>query len=305
MRLLVTGASGMLGYRLMRIACGNHEVWGSYHTFPVSVSGATTFAMDLMDEGGVKKQVTQLQPEAIVHTAALTDVDACEKDRHRAERVNTHATRWLAGLAGELGARLVYISTDYVFDGAQGNYVETDPPLPINVYGETKLLGEEAALALCPRTLIVRTSIYGANLRPKPGPVEYVIDSLKNGNTIRRFRDQFSSPIYAGDLSRIILEMVARGCVGLFHVGGGEKISRYEFALAVANVFGLPKENILPVPFEQTQGLACRPKDSSLFSEKMEATLGVTAPRVRDGLKRLKGNSQASQNGIEKNDRRN
>jgi len=288
MRLLVTGVSGMLGHSLTRLAARDHAVSGSYGSFPVSMPGARTFAMDLTDEGQLRRWVRELEPQAIIHTAALTNVDECERDLHRAKRINAGVTRRLADLAGEVRARFVYISTDYVFDGARGDYREADPPSPVNAYGESKLMGEVAAREASPDALIIRTSIFGFNIQPKTGVVEYVMNALKKRQTITRYLDQFSTPIYTADLSRLILELLDRGATGLFHAGGGEKISRYRFARQVADTWSLPGKLIRPVPFEQLAGAARRPKDSSLCGEKLSASLGSALPKVIEGMERLK-----------------
>ncbi len=288
MRLLITGVSGMLGHALIRLASEEHEAWGSYKFHPVSFPQGQTFAMDLVDETQVKERVMSLRPEAIVHAAALTGVDECEKDPLLANRINVQATKSLARMAGELGAGFIYISTDYVFDGSKGDYAETDTPSPISVYGTSKLLGEEAVRASCPRALVIRTSIFGFNIQNKAGAVEYVLKSLRRGEPITRFADQFATPIYTGDLSRLILELLARGSEGVFHVSGGEKVSRYTFALKVADVFSLSREMIRPVPFKHLEGLAKRPRDSSLSGEKVERHLEMQLPKVEEGLGRLR-----------------
>lgn len=288
MKLLVTGASGMLGHALMRLSSSRHETWGIYRSHRVSFPLARTFAADLTDEDAVRERLKVLKPAAIIHTAALTDVDECERNSELARRLNAEATRTLAELAGELGSRFVYISTDYVFDGQKGDYAEADSPNPVNVYGETKLMGEEAATGSCPGSLVIRTSIFGLNVQPKRGVVEYLIRSLKRGETVSRFSDQFATPIYTGHLSRLLLELLEKGAKGLFHLGGGEKLSRYEFALEVADLFGYSRKRIEPVPFRPIEGLARRPKDSSLCGSKAENLLGIKLPSVGEGLARLK-----------------
>jgi len=295
MRLLITGASGMLGHSLMRLASKEHEVWGCYRSFPVSFRQGRTFFMDLSDGDRVKERIAELKPEAVVHAAAFTDVDGCEKDPGMARRMNIQATKDLALAAGELGSHFVYISTDYVFDGGKGDYAETDTPSPINVYGETKLLGEEAAQSFCPKALVIRTSIFGFNIQPKTGLVEYVMNALSRGETINRFSDQFSTPIYTGDLSHLILMLLDHGCTGLFHVGGGEKISRYGFAAKVAESFSLPQDLIRSASFTALKGLAGRPRDSSLCGGKIEGYLRLKLPKLGEGLARFKEDFRLSQ----------
>lgn len=278
----------MLGHSLTRLAALKHEVLAIYRSFPVSLPEVKSLALDLVDEDRVKKQVLALKPEAVVHTAAMTDVEECQRDPLRAKQVNVQATKNLARIAGEMGIRFVYISTDYVFDGKRGDYVETDPANPINVYGETKLLGEEAVRLSCSRSLVIRTSIFGFNIQPKTGLVEFVKDSLARGESITRFSDQFSTPIYTGDIGRLILALLDRGATGLFHIGGGEKISRYDFAVKVAEIFSLPHQRIRAVPFKHMEGLVRRPEDSSLCSERIESHLEIRLPSAKEGLERLK-----------------
>lgn len=288
MRLFITGVSGMLGSRLARLATANHQVFGSYGSFPVSMAKVKTFAMKLEDEAQMRELVPDLRPEVIIHTAALTDVDECERNPDRAYRINVKGTENLAMVAAELRTKFVYISTDYVFDGKRGDYVETDSPYPVNVYGRTKLAGEESARLRFPGPLVVRTSIFGSNIQPKTGVVESVVNSLKTGKPMTRFSDQFSTPIYTGDLSRLILRLLEHDSTGLFHAGGGEKVSRYSFALKIAKVFSLPQERLLPAPFKHLEGLAERPRDSSLCGKKIEDHIGIRLPQVEEGLMRLK-----------------
>jgi len=244
--------------------------------------------MDLIDEVQVENSILEIQPEAVIHTAALTEVDGCERDPQLAMRINVAGTKHLARWTKEVGANFVYISTDYVFDGERGNYLESDLPSPVSVYGKSKLMGEEVVKSFCPHALVIRTSIFGFNVQPKIGPVESIIGHLQEGKGINRFSDQFFSPIYTGDLNRIILELLARRCEGLFHVGGKGRLSRYEFALKVAETFNFPHKKILPVPFEPFSQFARRPKDSSLDGGKVERKLGIQLPKVEDGLKRLR-----------------
>ncbi|HET8562756.1 MAG TPA: SDR family oxidoreductase, partial [Candidatus Binatia bacterium] len=201
MKILVTGGSGMLGYDLMRRASRQHEVWGSYHTRHVRLAGCGMISLDLAREDGIKANVMSIRPEVFVHTAALTDVDECEREPERARKINSEGTAVLAEIAEQIGARFVYISTDYVFDGVKGDYSEEDSPRPVNSYGATKLAGEEAVRQRCANALILRTSIFGLKIPPKTGLMELLVNSLRDGQKITRFADQFATPIYTGQLS--------------------------------------------------------------------------------------------------------
>jgi dTDP-4-dehydrorhamnose reductase len=292
MRLLVTGASGMLGYYLARLAVNDYEVWGSYRSFPVKIAGVKTFSLALEDQKGLRESVVSIRPDGIVHAAAFTDVDECETDRDSARKINVEGTAALARAAEEISARVIYISTDYVFDGKKGEYGEDDPTNPQNYYGESKLLGEFAVSENCSNGLILRTSIFGLKVPPKTGMMETLLDALAGKAPLARFADQFSSPIYTGQLSRLILDLLHRRVGGLFHVGG-ERVSRLQFAKEVADVFLLRDAKFQSVSFNPIAGLATRPRDSSLRSQKLQDFLRTPLAQIREGLKELKKDLKA------------
>jgi dTDP-4-dehydrorhamnose reductase len=287
MKVVVTGGSGMLGHHLVRLACREHEVWGGYHAHRVDIPGCRMFALDLADGLGSKEQLKSIRPDVVIHTAALTDVDECEREREKARRINVDGTGLLAEATEQVGGLFVYISTDYVFDGERGDYREEDSPSPVNRYGETKLLGENLARQRCSKALILRTSIYGLKLPPQIGMMETLLEALRGDQTLTRFADQFFTPLYTGQLSELILRLVHSGALGLLHVGGGEKISRLAFAQELAGVFAL-RATLQPVSFKQIPGLARRPRDSSLAGRFVEERFGIRLPQVRRGLERLK-----------------
>jgi dTDP-4-dehydrorhamnose reductase len=304
MRIVVTGGSGMLGHNLMRCASREHEVWGSFHTHRVNIPGCRMFPLDLVEERDSAAMLKKIQPDAIVHTAAMTDVDECEKERDLARRINAEGTGLLAAVAEDLHARFIYISTDYVFDGERGNYVEADTPAPVNRYGETKLMGEELVRQRCSQALILRTTMYGLKLPPRRGLMETLLEAISGGKTLPRFVDQCCTPLYTGELSEVLLRFVDLGISGLFHVGAGEKVSRLEFARQVAQVFGLNSAAIQPVPFKQIDGLARRPRDTSLVSRAVERRLSIGLPKVKVGLERFKSDWKCFSEGESGNDRR-
>ena len=284
MRIVVTGGSGMLGHCLMRRACRQHQVWGSYHTHRVEVPACSTFAMDVTDEAQAGDQLKALKPEVIIHTAALTDVDECERTPEKAKKINSEGTKITARIAEELGARLVYISSDYVFNGETGSYAEGDLPDPVNRYGESKLLAEQYAQQFCSRVLIVRTTIFGLKVPPIIGLMESLVDAMRRGGTLTRFVDQYFTPLYSGHFSEIVLQLIGMGATGIFHIGAPEKISRFAFAQEVAKIFAPGYSEIRPVPFKQIDGLARRPRDTSLISTAVQKRWGIKPPDLRAGL---------------------
>jgi len=288
MRIVVTGGSGMLGHNLMRWAHRSYEVWGSYHTHRVDIPGCSMFTMDLSNEKESKNKIKSVKPEVVIHTAALTDVDECNRQPAWAGRINAEGTKILAEVSEEINARFVYISTDYVFDGEKGDYREQDEPSPVNRYGETKLLGEESVRRFCSRALILRTTMFGLKIPPTRGLMETLVGALRSGQPLSRFTDQYFTPVYTGQFSEIILRLVSLGAEGLFHIGPKTKVSRYEFALRVAELFKLSGAEIRPVPFQQIQGLARRPRNTSLVSQEIERRWGIQLPSLPAGLAQLK-----------------
>ncbi|MBM2803312.1 MAG: dTDP-4-dehydrorhamnose reductase [Deltaproteobacteria bacterium] len=288
MRIVVTGGSGMLGHGFMRRAAPQHQVCGTYHTHPVEIPGCHLARLDITDEPKVDSIVKSLRPDVVIHSAGLTDVDACERAPEKARRINSDGTAIVAKAAEQSGAHLIYISTDYVFDGSKGNYVETDAPNPVNQYGASKYLGEEYAQRNCTATAIIRTTMFGLKLAPQVGMMESMVAALRQGKSMTRFVDQYFSALYTGQLNEVILRIAERRATGVFHIGSVNKISRFEFSKAVAKVFSCDAADIHPGPFRQMAGLARRPQDTSLVSAKISDQLGIAPLAVHDGLYQLK-----------------
>ncbi len=288
MKILVTGGSGMLGHRLMRLAKLDHDVWGTYHTQRVDIDGCAMVVLDVTNEIEVRDRLSAIAPDIVIHTAALTDVDECETAPDKAELINGTGTRFVAATSEQLGARFVYISTDYVFDGARGDYVEDDRTNPVNQYGKSKLLGETWALKLCSRALILRTTMYGLKIPPKVGMMESLVAALRNGKPLARFVDQFFNPLYTGQLSQIILRLIDLERTGLYHVGASDKVSRLQFAERVAALWAAGGSEIRPVPFRQIENLAPRPRDTSLACRRLQALMAAEPPGLQEGLGQLR-----------------
>lgn len=292
MKILITGGSGMLGHCLMQSAAARHEVWGTYHTHPVILPRGSLVALDVTDEQAVRRLFQAIQPDAVFHTAALTDVDACERDPEQARNINSGGTAITAKIAEEIGAHYLYVSTDYVFDGMGGGFDEQSKPGPVNQYGATKLLGEQWAVKNCSRVLIVRTTIFGLKLPPLVGMMESLVAALRSGKPMMRFVDQYSTPLYTADLSDVLMQLVENQTTGVIHIGSADRASRYEFAQWVAETFCLNDQGIQKGRFRQIDGLARRPQDTSLMSRRVVDRLGVVLPTVRAGLARLKNDWQ-------------
>ena len=301
MSIFITGGSGLLGSKIAEIALEKrvHGIYAGYCHFKPEFGEPVKIDLAKNTDLAV---IAQIKPDVIIHTAALTNVDGCETNKELAYRINTEGTRRVADIANELGAFLVYVSTDYVFSGDKGMYKEEDDPNPINYYGYTKLLGEQYC------SCIVRPCvIYGA--KPASGTVnfalwliknlslkkkalpkkhytsyslkkkalpkkDYIIKELnKNKEKVKIVTDQYVTPTLNTNVAKMLLEIAEREQKGLFHLAGSERVSRFDFALRIADAFGLDEDLIEPSKIAEMRWLATRPKDSSLDTAKASRCL--------------------------------
>ncbi len=285
-KVLITGASGLLGSKIVAKAGKRYAVYPTHATHPFFKE---SLKMNITDEKEVKDVFDRVQPDILIHTAAETNVDRCENDKHRALKVNAEATKILAEKCNETGARLIYISTDYVFDGEKGLYTEEDEPNPINYYGLTKLMGEKHVAELCKSWAILRTSVlYG--LHPeKPNFATWVITTLKEGKTLTIVEDHYNSPTLADNLAEVILETIDKRLEGVYHTAGSDRVSRYEFALKIAETFNFDASLIKPIKMSELKAwTAKRPKDSSLCVDKIQKETTTKLLGVVQGLREMK-----------------
>jgi dTDP-4-dehydrorhamnose reductase len=259
------------------------NVFVTYHSNPIVAKDS--FQLDITDRSQVEKVFRDVSPGVIIHTAAFTNVDGCESQKEKARMVNAEGARNVAIEAKKYGAKLVYISTDYVFDGHKGMYKEGDVTNPINHYGLTKLQGEQAVVDVCDDFIIARTSVlYG---RGRKNFTTWIIDELKNRKELTIVTDQFVSPTLNTDLSHQIIALIEADAAGIYHTAGAERISRFDFAQKVAEGFELDPDLIVPYASERMNWLAKRPMDSSLDVSKVSK---VRKPlRVHEAIKTLRG----------------
>jgi dTDP-4-dehydrorhamnose reductase len=228
--------------------------------------------------------ISQFQPNVIIHTAAMTESEACEWNREEAYRVNVVATQMLAMLADMFQARLIFISTDLVFDGEKGDYSETDEPNPLSYYGETKLIAEESVKTIMPNSVILRTSLLlGKSPRGSRSVNERLAAEARAGKKVDLFFDEFRSPIFAQTLAQIIMEFAvgfASETTGLFHAGGVEKLSRWELGEKILTKLKLPLDSINRASSDMAAATPKRPKDVSLNITKLQTLLPYSIPAL-------------------------
>lgn len=265
-KILITGGSGLLGKKLISVLEKNN--YGVYSTFYQNkIEKENCFFLDITNKENVEKSLKKVHPDIIIHTAAYTNVDDCEKNKDIAFDVNVQGTENLAIMAKKMGSKFVYISTDYVFDGLKGLYEENDATNPINYYGITKLKGENIVEKICSDFVIARTSvIYGAD---KNNFALWCINNLKKNHSINIVSDQFTSPTLNTDLAEQLVSLIENDVNGVFHTTGGQRISRFDFAKSLADSFDLDKNLINTASMENMNWIAQRPKDTSLNVSKI------------------------------------
>jgi dTDP-4-dehydrorhamnose reductase len=272
MRILVTGAAGQLGRALRPVLEPRHAVrWTDLRD------------LDICDPESVHAGVRAADPEVILHLAAWTDVDGCEQEPEAAFRVNALGTHHVAQAAAEAGARLVFLSTDYVFDGRREQpYREEDAPHPLNVYGRSKLDAEGTVQALVARHRIVRTSgLFGLGERNFPAAV---LRAHARDGRVRVVTDQVCRPTYAGHLADALAAIVASDANGIVHVASAGATSWFEFARAVLRAAGADASAVEPIRSEALGRPARRPANSVLDTAAYESGFGRRLPHWSDGL---------------------
>lgn len=287
---MVVGASGLLGQHMM--SAGNEmglAMTGTYNTVKEGIPGA--IQMDITDPDSVSRGLEAACPELVVLCAAMTNVDQCEREPDAAYKVNMEGTLNVAAECRSSGAKLVYISTDYVFNGLKGmRYHEFEPVDPLSIYAKSKLEGERVTLDAGRGNLVCRVSVvYGWNrVSGKSNFVTWIVDSLRNGREVRLYDDQYVSPTYAPSAARDILELGLGKLKGVCHTSGPDCLSRYEIGTMVAEVFGLDASLLKAVSTAEMPLLAKRPAVSCLGVDLAESELGRPMTGLRQGLELMK-----------------
>ncbi|MBI5498615.1 MAG: SDR family oxidoreductase [Deltaproteobacteria bacterium] len=289
MRIAVTGANGLIGGEAVALLADAHELLATGRGPCRLPRGAYRYVeAELGDGGAVERELREFGAEAVLHAGALTDVDECEGDAEAAWRVNVGGSAQVARACRALGARLVAVSTDYVFDGEAGPYGEDDPVRPCGVYGRTKLCGEEAVRLLVPGAAVVRVSaVFGGFPGTRSTFAAQVVEKLSRGEPVRAFSDQRLSPTLASSAAKACVELlVETRHAGLLHASGATVVDRVEFARRVAARFGLRGE-IVPVRTAEAGLRAPRPLRGGLRVERAAGLLRHRPLELDEALDRF------------------
>jgi len=288
-RVLVCGSNGLLGQRLAFLLDGESEyevLHSSYHRSFVNDQALIDYTqLDISNRSDVKSLISSYRPDIVLNAAALTNVDFCEREREQAWKVNVAGVEHLVEVCRRINAKLIHVSTDYVFDGKFGNYTETDRANPVNYYGKTKLAGENVILSSGIEYAILRTIlVYGIGVNVKNNFALWVINNLNEGKPIRCVDDQISNPTHVHDLAMAMKNVMERNANGLFHISGAETINRYNFALRAAEIFGYDKSLIARVKTADLDHRAVRPMNTTFILEKAKAQLHYSPMNISQGL---------------------
>jgi dTDP-4-dehydrorhamnose reductase len=289
-RILVIGANGMLGQRIIHFFSTreNIQLLGCSFEPDPCFNNVDYKSCDITKREAIKDIVLDFYPDYIINAAAFTNVDLCETERETAWKINVKGVEYLAEASRVIDAHLVQISTDYVFDGTRGPYDERAKPNPLGYYGRTKLASENVLKISGAYYTVLRTNVLYGIADNRPDFVRWVVNSLKKGTKIRIVIDQINNPTYIDDLVRAIDKVLEYKKYGIYNIGGREFISRYDFTLRIADYFNLDKSLITPIRTDELKQPAKRPLHSGLITIKAESELEFKPHSINETLSIMK-----------------
>lgn len=293
MKILITGANGMLGSSLIeQLIKTNHQILatgkGTSRCNNLIFNEICSYAtLDILNQNDIEDTFAKFQPDAIIHAAAMTQVDDCEQNKELCSRINTVASKQLMAAAQKCGASFYYISTDFVFSGEDGPYKETDKTGPVNYYGESKLDTEDALKATGINWCIIRTVLlYGKTDHiNRSNFIYWVRDNLQAKKPIKVVNDQFRTPTYIPDLAGGIIKAVELKARGIYHISGNDTLTPYEMAIQVADHLNLDKQLITPVDASTFTQAGRRPQKTGFYINKATEDLGYQPTEFKKALK--------------------
>ncbi len=286
-RILVTGASGLLGVNIAYEVSKQYQVIGVTNRLAYQNNDFDLITQDLLAPGAVEKLIDKVEPDWIIHCAALANLEACEANPEQARKLNSELPGKLAAIVARGGARLLHVSTDAVFDGVRGDYQETDQPNPLSVYAQTKLDGEYAVAEANPDAIIARVNLFGWSITGKRSLAEFFYNNLQDGKTVFGFTDVYFCPLLANHLANIFIKMLDANLSGLYHVVSSSSSSKYNFGVEIAQRFGFDAALITPTSVTQAGLKAARSPNLTLKNDRLKNALGTSLPDIMDGLGRF------------------
>ncbi len=286
MKIYITGIAGMLGYNIYETLKDRVEITG-VDILDIKISGFSYQIASLFDMKAIKENIKECRPDILIHTAAMINVDGCEEQPDEAKRMNADVTEQLAALCNKYKIKMIYISTDAVFDGDNsGLYTEKDLENPINVYGQTKLEGEKAVLKY-PENLVFRTNIYGINIQKKQSFGEWIYYSLREGKTLNMFTDIDFSPILVNELAELIYKACQKDLCGLYHACGTGCITKYDFGMELKRIFQIETGEIVQTVSDIAHFKAKRARHMGMSNAKLCNDLEVEISTPKESIRKF------------------
>lgn len=288
--IFIVGASGLLGRNFVnQYLQKKWRVIGCYQHHPLEL-GSPLFVplkLDILRDDLIKETLAFYKPEVIIHCAGLTNVDMCETQEKLAYKLNGDSVRHFSHYSKRNYAQFVYVSTDHLFSGDRPFYTEEDVGCPLNIYGKSKLYGENISLEENSNSLILRTNFFGKGISWRHSFTDWIWCNLKENKTLNVFEDSFFSPIAIPHLVDIAEKLIEKQALGIFNTCGSERLSKYDFALRFSKFFGLSGNLISPSLTKSANLIANRPSDMSLNTQKLSRFLGNAAPDIQQSLESI------------------
>jgi len=287
MKLLVTGFNGFVAGSVMAQAPKHWEMHGIGRSdVPASTGNIKFYQVDLLNKYQLADILYSIMPDAVVHAAAIANIDFCETNREMAEAINVESTRCLAGICREIGAKLIFCSTDAVFDGKRKYYTEEDLPAPVNYYADTKLRAEQIVLAAGNTNVVARLAlVIGLPVMGKGNSfLADILEKLKTGASMKFPLNEIRTPVDVLTLGAALNELAAGEFGGIIHLAGNTRIDRYEMARQIALISGFPDDNILAINSGVMPGRAPRSADASLSNARARTILKTRMLDLTEGL---------------------
>lgn len=281
MKIVVTGSTGFLGSVILGRYSSKHAIVGVLHSYDAPAR------LDVRNKEKVIEFFKSQRPDAVIHAAAMRN-DLVEKNHDEGRRVNVEGAKNVASACKNTGTFMVYVSTDLVFDGRKGNYKEEDAPSPVSHYGRTKALAEQAVSEMLGDACIARTSLLYGWDKKKPNFVTSVISSLRENKPFEAVNDQYVTPSYVENVADMLVELCEKRLVGIYHTAGASRLTRFDFALQIADVFSLNADLVRPISMDQVAWGTKRGKDCSLDVSLITKMLKAKPLSSLDGLKAMK-----------------
>ena len=294
-KTLIIGGSGLVGRVLIRRIKDIAKMYATYNINRINLVGTKFYQLDVRDEKRVNELVKEIQPEIVINAAAKRNTRYCEKNPEDVYKVNVEGTKNIVKACKTINAKMVFISSDQVFDGTKGKYSEDDELNPLNTYGKQKVMAEEIIKDNLDNWLIIRASYIYGWFRGSDNFVTWVIENLKSGHEIQISYDQFVTPIHVENFVDILIKLLEKDKKGIYHVGEGECLSKYEFVKRLKEAFRFDEAIIKPISSDALNENMVRPKNNCLDLSKIKNELDFSKYSIKSGLEIMKEGYSESQ----------